>query len=285
MISQSFASAEDAFASTQSLQNLRHAFVARSPERRDGARRVRRQRHRQHDEAAGQPGRGPDPLPDRRVAGFRPAGHGHRRHVPLHRPDREHERPGTLYVGPVGRCNANPTQTDVGWTFSGGGFSDVFAKPSWQNTLPAGSTAIGAWRGVPDVAYQASAATGGLVYVSLPPDGNDSDIACGGSPCSPGWWDIGGTSLSTPQWAGLIAIADQMNGAGLGLINPALYAIAGNPAKYAADFFDVTTGNNTQAGTGVAGYPATAGWDPVTGLGTPDAAKLLPDLVYAVNHP
>jgi subtilase family serine protease len=132
-------------------------------------------------------------------------------------------------------------------------------------------------RGVPDVAFQASAGTGALVYLSLPPDGSGSDVGV------TGWWDIGGTSLSTPQWAGLVAIADQINGGGLGLINPGLYRIGADPTRYASDFFDITTGNNTQAGTGIAGYPATTGWDPVTGLGTPNAANLVPDLVKAVN--
>jgi subtilase family serine protease len=167
---------------------------------------------------------------------------------------------------------------EVAWTFSGGGFSHVFSRPDYQaGPLPAGSTAIPASaRGVPDIAFQASSATGALVYLSLPPDGNDSNIN------QTGWYDIGGTSLSCPQWAGLIAIADQMNGGGLGLVNPFLYTIASNPVQYAADFFDVTTGNNT-ADPSVTGYPATPGWDPVTGLGTPDAAHLLPDLVAAAH--
>src|SRR5262249_42317569 len=59
-----------------------------------------------------------------------------------------------------------------------------------------------------------------------------------------------------------------------------------DPARYAADFFDVTTGNNTDTldpPTPVPGYPATTGWDPVTGLGTPNAAILVPDLVAAVH--
>jgi subtilase family serine protease len=51
--------------------------------------------------------------------------------------------------------------------------------------------------------------------------------------------------LSCPQWAGLVAIADQINGRGLGLINPALYKIGASPTRYANDFFDITTGNNT----------------------------------------
>src|SRR5207245_7550406 len=116
------------------------------------------------------------------------------------------------------------------WTFSGGGFSHVFARPSYQaGTLPAGSTAIpAASRGVPDIALQASSATGALVYLSLPPDGTGSNIN------QTGWYDIGGTSLSCPQWAGLVAIADQINKAqygqtGLGPVNPALYKVAQNP--------------------------------------------------------
>ncbi|WP_225847777.1 S53 family peptidase [Streptomyces sp. HPF1205] len=177
-------------------------------------------------------------------------------------------------------CQAHSGQAEVGWTFAGGGYSHVFAKPGYQSgTLPAGSTSIGTMRGVPDIALQASSATGALVYLSLPPDGQ-SGLKCGSTPCSTGWYDIGGTSLSCPQWAGLVAIADQINGGGLGLINPALYKLAADPASYAADFHDVTTGNNAADPT-VPGYPATPGWDPVTGLGTPNAANLVPALVSA----
>jgi subtilase family serine protease len=182
---------------------------------------------------------------------------------------------------PPGKCAAFPGQAEIGWTFSGGGFSHVFGKPVYQNTLPSGSTPIGTMRGVPDVSLQASAGTGALVYISLPRDGQ-SGLICGSAPCSTGWYDIGGTSLSCPQWAGLIAIADQINGGGLGLINPGLYTIGANPSRYASDFYDITTGNNTADPT-VPGYPATPGWDPVTGLGTPNAANLVPDLVAAVN--
>ncbi len=182
---------------------------------------------------------------------------------------------------PPAKCKANPGVAEVGWTFSGGGFSQVFAKPEYQNTLPAGSTAIGAMRGVPDVSFQASAGTGALVYITLPPDGN-AGLFCGATPCSTGWYDIGGTSLSTPQWAGLVAIADQFNGGGLGLINPGLYKIGADATRYANDFYDITTGNNT-ADPNITGYPATQGWDPITGLGSPNAGNLVPDLVAAVN--
>ena len=93
-----------------------------------------------------------------------------------------------------------------------------------------------------------------------------------------------GTSLSCPQWAGLIAIAAQIHGSGLGPINSALYGIASDPGKYGNDYYDVTTGNN-QADPSVTGYNNTPGWDPVTGLGTPNASHLLPDLVsYIESH-
>jgi subtilase family serine protease len=105
-------------------------------------------------------------------------------------------------------------------------------------------------------------------------------LLCGSSACSTGWYVVGGTSASSPQWAGLIAIADQMAGRDLGYINPGLYAVASNPAKYAADFFDPTVNCNQQST--IPGYCASQGWDAVTGLGTPNAAKLLPDLIAAI---
>ncbi len=77
-------------------------------------------------------------------------------------------------------------------------------------------------------------------------------------------------------------MADQMKGNDVGFINPALYSIANNPAKYAADFHDVTVGNN-QLDPSIPGYSASTGWDAVTGLGSPDAAHLLPDLVAATS--
>jgi subtilase family serine protease len=280
VISQSFASAEDAFGSAQSLENLRYAFKSAA----------------QHGVTVlGSSGDG-----GTANASKAPVSKGGSL-IPYPTVEWPASDPLVTGVGgtylctdanntsaravdsadPPAKCKAFPGVAEVGWTFSGGGFSHVFGKPAYQNTLPAGSTPIGAMRGVPDVGLQASATTGALVYVSLPPDGQ-SGLICGSVPCSTGWYDIGGTSLACPQWAGLVAIADQINGGGLGLINPALYAIGANPVRYAADFYDVTTGNNT-ADPSVPGYPATTGWDPITGLGTPNAAKLLPDLVLAAH--
>ena len=289
VISQSFASAEEAFSSTSSLLNLRYAFqdaqanhVTVFGSSGDGG----------TSNVIKTPVKNPTTLPNPTVEW--PAS------------DPLVTGVGGTYectnpvVGsrtadqtmPPGRCvGGNPTaDRELGWVASGGGYSHVFARPSFQATLPAGSTAIPAGsRGVPDISLQASSATGMLVYITNP---GYTGIACpGGTLCSSGWYVVGGTSSSSPQWAGLIAIANQLNqrlhpgSANLGYINPALYNLASNPAKYAADFYDVTHGpaNNPAPTAQNPGYPDSAGWDPVTGLGTPNAANLIPDLVAAVS--
>jgi len=189
-------------------------------------------------------------------------------------------------VSPPGKCQANPGVREVGWIDGGGGYSILFSRPGFQNTLPAGSSYVGSsagapgpnsnMRGVPDVAYQASSRTGVLVYMTEGAT-STSGTGCGGAnPCQIGWYVVGGTSSSSPQWAGIIAMADQVAHRDLGYINPALYAIANNPAEYAAEFHDVTVGCNQTSS--IPGYCASTGWDAVTGLGTPDAANLIGDL-------
>ena len=172
-------------------------------------------------------------------------------------------------VSPPINCQSNPGVTEIGWVIAGGGFSHVFGKPAYQSTLPPGSN-TGAntnnMRGIPDVGMEASSRTGVLVYD-------------GGS-----WFVVGGTSVSSPTFAAVAAIADQVNGAPLGFLNDAFYKIGSNPARYANDFFDVNTGNNDQfQDPQDPNYAATAGWDPVTGLGTPNAVNLVPDLIAAVH--
>ena len=272
VISQSFASAEDAFASTQSLMNLRHAYVSAAA---NGV------------TVLGSSGDG-----GTANQSFTPVNHP--KTFPFPTVEWPASDPlvtgvGGTYlctdavtgtsvdsVSPPTRCQSNPGVREVGWIDSGGGFSHVFAKPGYQDTLPAGSTAIDTMRGVPDVAYQASALTGVLVYDTAPGDASSGLICPSGNPCSAGWYVVGGTSASAPQWSGLVAIADQIAGHGLGLINPTLYSLASG-GSYSTYFYDVTTGNN-QADPTVPGYPATTGWDPVTGLGTPNAATLVPAL-------
>jgi subtilase family serine protease len=281
VISQSFASTEEAFGSSKSLQNLRTAFVDASTmgvtvlgSSGDGG----TANGTKQSLVGKNPGNDIVPFPTVEWPASDPLVTG----------------VGGTYLctnavtglgvdntSPPANCQ-NQSNREIAWIAAGGGFSHVFSRPAFQNTLPAGSTAIpSGQRGVPDVALQASSRTGALVYLTLPPDGN-SGLICGSAPCSTGWYDIGGTSLSCPQWAGIVALADQVNGGGLGLINPALYKIGADPVRYANDFYDVTTGNN-QADPNIPGYPATTGWDPVTGLGTPNAANLIPDLVKAAH--
>jgi subtilase family serine protease len=281
VVSMSLASAEDAFASTQSLQNLRYAFQAAAA---NGVTVVGASGDGGSTNSTKQPvGKGGStiPFPTVEWPASDPLVTGIGGTNVCTNPLAGTNDPRTIYAGPPAACQSNPTQAEVAWVGSGGGFSHVFAKPSWQNGFVSGSM-----RGVPDVAFQAAPRTGFLVYLSLPPDGNGSNIHCppgaANPPCSSGWYDIGGTSLATPQWAGIVALAAQVNGGGLGLINPALYTIGANPSRYASDFYDITVGNN-QTDPSIAGFSAAPGWDPVTGLGTPNVANLVPDLVSAVH--
>jgi subtilase family serine protease len=139
----------------------------------------------------------------------------------------------------------------------GGGFSARFAQPSYQAGLPTSGA-----RGVPDVSYSGDVSGGVLVTWSESGQG-------------PGkFFVVGGTSEGAPQWAGIAALADEAAGHSLGALNPALYAIgASSLAGYA--FHDITVGNNAWDQAGVPGYTATAGWDPASGLGTPNVAHLV----------
>ncbi len=120
------------------------------------------------------------------------------------------------------------------------------------------------YRGLPDISSNADPATPVLIYLSFL------------GPSKAGYYGIGGTSEASPTWAGIIADGNQMAGRPLGFINQALYQIsAGN--QYAASLHDVTKGNNSAHG--IQGYNAGPGWDAVTGLGTPNAAKLLQQLI------
>jgi kumamolisin len=100
-------------------------------------------------------------------------------------------------------------------------------------------------RGVPDVAGDADPATGYQVRV----DGQEAVF--------------GGTSAVAPLFSALVARMNQKLGKPVGFVNPVLYGTAGRKA-----FHDVTKGTN-------GAYRAAKGWDPCTGLGSPDGAKLL----------
>jgi subtilase family serine protease len=278
VISQSFASGEEAFGSPQSLLNFRYAF---QDAQANGVTVLGSSGDSGTANTYKQPPKNPKPIPFPSVVW--PAS------------DPLVTGVGGTYLctdgntgltvdstPPPSTCAAFPGRRELSWVGSGGGYSHVFARPSFQDSLPAGSTAIpAAQRGVPDVAYQASSRTGVLVYITNP---GYSGIKCpSGNPCSTGWYVVGGTSSGSPQWAGLVAIANQLNGGPLGYINPALYKIGSNASRYAADFYDVTEGLTNQNDPTIPGYAASTGWDPITGLGTPNAAVFVPDLVKAVR--
>jgi subtilase family serine protease len=82
-----------------------------------------------------------------------------------------------------------------------------------------------------------------------------------------------GTSPATAQWAGIAALSNEMAGHRQGPLNTRLYHV-GKSSSYSEAFHDITSGGNTFAG--FAGYSAVPGWDPVTGLGSPNVAVLLP---------
>jgi subtilase family serine protease len=143
----------------------------------------------------------------------------------------------------------------------GGGFSVKFRTPTYQlpRHLPS--------RGVPDVAYNAAIIGGVLAVWSS--SGSGPDLV----------FRFGGTSAGSPQWAGLIALADQLRHGRVGFINPALYTITLSSRIYGALFHDITVGDNTYHGdVTVPGFAARAGWDAATGLGSPKANTLVPAL-------
>jgi subtilase family serine protease len=168
----------------------------------------------------------------------------------------------------------------------GGAESVLFDAPSWQRSLHANG------RLEPDVSYNASEVDGYLVILSCRPnpadDGLTLDPSCVDS-SNFGFVAVGGTSAGTPQWAAIVALANQLRAQGhrspLGFVSPTLYDLAKDPRTYARDFHDITTGNNAlnlmALGFPAAsqfGFSAAPGYDLATGLGTPNVSNLLFDL-------
>lgn len=261
VVSQSFGAAEGSFGSAQSLQTLRHAFISGAAQGvtflassgDDGSTGSTKQPVGSGGTTLSTPQVG-WPASDPLVTGIG----------------------GTnlctdVYTGttvdsahPPVQCSSNPGQRETAWNGSGGGYSQVFARPSWQDNLPAGSSAIPAGsRGVPDISMDASCSTYVIVLDTAPGFG--------------GYYGVCGTSAASPMFAGVVAITDQYAGKDLGLINDDLYQLANSPAA-ASTLFDVTRGDNIQAGSGVPGYSAGPGWDAVTGIGTPNGAAFVPAL-------
>ena len=147
-------------------------------------------------------------------------------------------------------------QQSSGGGATGGGVSDAFPLPTWQDgfgvPLP---TVQGGGRGVPDVSGDADPTTGYNILV-------DGERAV-----------FGGTSAVAPLWAALIARINQQIGKPVGFLNPLIYA----QAVEATGLHDVTDGNNGS-------FTASEGWDPCTGLGSPDGARLLAALTGRLSQ-
>ncbi|WMT51204.1 MAG: hypothetical protein RE471_09525 [Ferroplasma sp.] len=136
---------------------------------------------------------------------------------------------------------------------SGGGFSSYFPTPYYQ----VAPNYTESERGVPDVSLDANPNTGVLTIV----DGKE--------------YTLGGTSIATPMWAGIIATMDQYYNRSLGLVNPIFYKIS-ETKYYTKAFTPITSGGNY-------GYSAGPGWNPVTGLGTPLISNLINDTGLILN--
>jgi subtilase family serine protease len=150
----------------------------------------------------------------------------------------------------------NAWSSETAWSGSGGGVSRYVSEPTWQQGVQSSGK-----RENPDVAYDANPNTGFYVYDSVP-DGGYS-----------GWYAVGGTSAGAPQWAALVAIADQgralVGQAALANVQSLVYSLP------SSDFHDIKSGST--------GYSATTGYDLATGLGTPVANKVVADLVKGVS--
>jgi subtilase family serine protease len=148
---------------------------------------------------------------------------------------------------------------------AGGGKSVVFGRPSYQNGVRG---VVGSHRGVPDISMSAACTGAVNVYQSF-----------GGQPG--GWYALCGTSEATPLFAGIVALAAQVAGHPLGLINPALYKMASGHSR---GIVSVRSGNTTvsfrQGGRShtVRGFGARAGYNLAAGLGTVNGQYFVPEL-------
>jgi subtilase family serine protease len=147
----------------------------------------------------------------------------------------------------------------------GGGRSIFFGRPRYQNGV---RDVVGDARGVPDISMSAACNGAADMYQSF-----------AGQPA--GWYPTCGTSEATPEFAGIVALAGQMAGHPLGLINPYLYRLS---AQHAPGIVDVVSGDNTvsfrQGGKlyTVPGYRARPGYDLASGVGTVNALEFVPEL-------
>lgn len=157
--------------------------------------------------------------------------------------------------------SGNRLSPDVAWAdvygASGGGESAVFSRPAYQNGV---AGVVGARRGTPDISLSAQPGCWG--YYSF--------AGAGGV----GWHIFAGTNEASPMMAGIVALADQVAGHRLGLINPALYKL-GELHQAGAKGTGIVSASGGNAFDGVNGYHAGIGYSMVTGWGTIDAAQFV----------
>jgi subtilase family serine protease len=129
-------------------------------------------------------------------------------------------------------------------------------------------------RGVPDISMSGACNGAADMYQSFK-----------GQPA--GWYPTCGASEATPEFAGVVALADQVAGHPLGVINPYLYRLL---AQHKRGIVDITTGNNTVSFTQggklrtVRGFDAVPGYDLASGVGTVDARFFAFELAAAAGH-
>ncbi|MEA5457188.1 S53 family peptidase [Sinomonas sp. JGH33] len=164
---------------------------------------------------------------------------------------------GTRLEAAGGMISAETVWNDNNGWATGGGVSDVFALPAWQqgrHVPPSVNPGHHSGRGVPDVAGDADNVTGYQIYVN-----GRSAV-------------VGGTSAVAPLWSGLAARLRELSGGTLRLDNAWLYA------RPSSAFRDIASGTNAIAAAdsqpGTKGYTAGQGWDACTGLGAPNGAGL-----------
>jgi subtilase family serine protease len=147
---------------------------------------------------------------------------------------------------------------------TGGAKSVYYGRPSYQQGVRG---VTGGQRGIPDISMSASCSVAVAVFETF----------TGGQG---GWTASCGTSESAPMFAAIVALAGQVAGHGLGLVNPALYALA---AKHAAGIVRVASGNNTVSFSGVTvhGYSVRKGYNLATGLGSVNGRYLVPELAHS----
>jgi hypothetical protein len=165
--------------------------------------------------------------------------------------------PNVLSIGGTTlKLTENVYANEWAWSGSTGGVATYESEPLYQRRVQ--STGL---RANPDVAFDADPDTGIAVYLMVP----------GGGPA--GWFQFGGTSTATPQWAALVAIVNQGRALrGFPLLNAAQSALYSLPST---DFHDITDGSN-------GGYLAGPGYDGVTGLGSPRANLVIQHLVVGI---